>query len=633
MLVFEAGLLQKMDIVKLKPSIKDYIWGGHKLSAMGKSALEEKIAETWELSLNKDGPSFIATGSDQGKPLMDVATNEDLGSIPCSFRFFPVLIKLIDAAENLSVQVHPSDEYALKNEGQYGKTEMWYVIASEPHAGLYIGFKKKTSPQEVEAAIAAGSIIDLLNFVEVHPGETYFIKAGTVHAIGKGVMVMEIQQNSTLTYRLFDYNRLDKNGQKRELHVAKALQVLDYEPYRQPHFKKPIIGSSSYFTSSLGEAKQQKRIAATNRSFVSLTIVDEGEGTFSDIPYHRGDTFFVPAGHVGVFHGTGHYVKTELLPEKEFIGIDIGGTSIKGAFVRPDGKILSRFSFPVDHSKSQEEVIDELGLRIKKALGENSLWPSDILGIGIGCPGSINSKKGCCDYSNNLQWENLAICKMIKKRTGIRTRIANDANAAILGEVRFGAAREFKNVVLLTLGTGVGGGLYLNGHLYEGTDSKGAELGHATLVMDGRPCTCGRNGCIEAYCSASALIDDTKKMMKSNRNSLMWTYSKGDLKLVDGLTAFECAKKGDESAKRVVDQYIKYLGESCLSYINIFRPDAIILGGGISGQKEALIVPLTKYIEKEHFGFGGEHSPRVRILVSKLGNDAGILGAAALLIH
>jgi len=632
MLVFEAGTTSKMDIVKLTPATKDYLWGGHKLKAMGISAPSEKIAEAWELSFNQDGPSLIATGPDQGKRLMDVATEKDLGSIPSSFRFFPVLIKLIDAAENLSVQVHPSDEYALKNEGQYGKTEMWYVIASEPHAGLYIGFKKKTSPKEVEAAIAAGSITDLLNFVEVHPGETYFIKAGTVHAIGRGVTVMEIQQNSTLTYRLFDYDRLDKDGNKRELHIAKALQVLDYGPYRQPHFKKPLIGCSSYFVSSLGEAAKDKIIAATDRSFASITIVGEGKGTFSNIPYRLGDTFFVPSGHVGEFKGTGRYVKTELLPEKRLIGIDIGGTSIKGALVSTEGKILSRFAFPVDHAKPQEAIIEELARSINEVLNKNSLWPIDILGIGIGCPGSINSKTGRCDYSNNLQWKDLPIRKLIQKRTGIKTRIANDANAAILGEVRFGAAREFENVVLLTLGTGVGGGLYLNGRLYEGKDSKGAELGHATLVMDGRLCTCGRKGCVEAYCSVSALIKDTQEAMEQDRGSLMWASSKNNLKFVDGLTAFECAKRCDGSAQKVVDRYIKYLGEACLSYINIFRPDAIILGGGLSGQKEALTSPLRKYLEKEQFGFGGERSPAVEILVSKLGNDAGILGAAALLL-
>ena len=301
-----------MEIVKLSPAIKSYIWGGKKLISWGKKTTLDSISECWELSFNGDGPCLVASGKDAGKELRSVAGAKELGSNVTPFAFFPVLIKLIDSADNLSIQVHPSDDYALKNEGQYGKTEMWYIIEAEPHAGLYVGFKRKTSPEEVRQAIQDGSIVDLLNFHEVKPGETYFISSGTVHAIGKGVTLLEIQQNSTLTYRLYDYGRLDKTGHPRELHVEKALKVLNYEPYNPPKFTAPILGACSYFTTSLVHSTGSLKIEASSKSFVCLTFVGEEKGTFAGVSYQKGDTFFVPASHTGLVEGKATIVKTEV---------------------------------------------------------------------------------------------------------------------------------------------------------------------------------------------------------------------------------------------------------------------------------------------------------------------------------
>lgn len=301
-----------MEIVKLMPATKDYIWGGTKFLSWGKKAPTPNIAECWELSCNPEGPSLIASGENAGKPLMDVATKEDFGSKVARFAFFPVLIKLIDAADNLSVQVHPSDDYALKNENQYGKTEMWYVISAEKGAGLYIGFKRKTSPEEVRKSVEDGSIMNLLNFQRVAPGQVYFIKSGTVHAIGKGVTVMEIQQNSTLTYRLYDYKRLGKDGKPRQLHLEKALQVLDYEPYKTPHFDQGILGECAYFAVTKEDAVINNAIKAPADSFASFTFVDDGKGTVEGLPYQKGDTFFLPAGKSATIKGTGTYILTEI---------------------------------------------------------------------------------------------------------------------------------------------------------------------------------------------------------------------------------------------------------------------------------------------------------------------------------
>ncbi len=299
-----------MELVKTKPACKDYIWGGTKLKSWGKEAPSDAIAECWELSFNDSGPTLIDGGEYNNKPLKDVATKEDIGSISASFPFFPVLIKFIDSASNLSVQVHPSDAYALEHEHQYGKTEMWHILEAEKGAGLYIGFKRDVSKEEVSKALYDGSILSLLNFVEVKPGENYFIPSGTVHAIGGGVTLIEIQQNSTLTYRLYDYNRLGKDGKPRELHIEKALKVLNYSKYNPPKFKAPLIGECPYF-SSYCYPVEKTVLKAPSTSFFSLSFF-YGKGKVGPYEYKHGDTFFLPSGKEAEIEGEGTLILTEV---------------------------------------------------------------------------------------------------------------------------------------------------------------------------------------------------------------------------------------------------------------------------------------------------------------------------------
>lgn len=310
-----------------------------------------------------------------------------------------------------------------------------------------------------------------------------------------------------------------------------------------------------------------------------------------------------------------------------YVGIDIGGTSIKVGFVDKEGNILSQYAIPIIKGENQEETIINLAKTVNEHAKEKGY---EFNGIGIGCPGAINSIKGTCDFSGNLDWHNLDIVGLIEKECNVKAKITNDANAAILGEAKFGIAKNYHNVVMLTLGTGVGGGLYLNDQLFEGNEGKGAEVGHAIFKYNGRQCTCGRKGCIEAYCSATALIADTKKAMLKDRKSKMWEYADFELARVDGRTAFECSKMGDKSAIKVVNEYMDHLCAAILSFCNIFRPDAVVLGGGLSNQKEYLIDPLAERMKNEHYGF--KCSPAVKLLRASLGNNAGILGAAALVM-
>ena len=313
---------------------------------------------------------------------------------------------------------------------------------------------------------------------------------------------------------------------------------------------------------------------------------------------------------------------------KKYIGVDIGGMSIKIGLVNEEGNLLAKTV--VKTESDAESVIKTLGESLVRFLKETGLTEKDIEGVGIGCPGAITGATGVVEYSNNLGWKNVRLVDGLKKYLDSQYKISNDANVAALGEVIFGAAKGYSDVVMFTLGTGVGGGIIIDKKLYEGNESKGAELGHAVLVLGGEECTCGRKGCIEAYCSASALIRDTKRAMLADTESKMWEYANNDINNVNGRTAFAMARENDESAMKVVENYVMYLSESIMNYCNIFRPEAFVLGGGICGEGKFLIDKVVAYCEKRHYGYQG--TPAVKIITATLGNDAGIIGAAALLV-
>ena len=309
------------------------------------------------------------------------------------------------------------------------------------------------------------------------------------------------------------------------------------------------------------------------------------------------------------------------------IGVDIGGTSIKGAAVRPTGEVVDTFGFPVVKNDPYENTIGTLVEEIKKFIAKLK-DPREVVGIGVGIPGLIDVNHGVVNYSCNLNWTEVPIQAILEKEIGLPVRITNDANAATLGEAKFGAGKLYKNLIMLTLGTGIGGGIIIDGKLFEGNEGKGAEMGHMTLVMDGEPCGCGRCGCFEQYASATALVRQTKKAMEENKNSLMWELAEGDINKVNGRIPFEAEKQGDATAHKVVDQYVKYLAEGILNYCNVLRPEAVILSGGIANQGSYLNNKLTEYCINKKYGYAG--APATAIITAVLGYQSGMVGAAAL---
>ena len=608
-----------MRIEKLFPVCKDYLWGGNKLKEYyGKQTDLTPCAESWELSFHQDGQTLIADGT----RLSDKVTAIELGTNVAEFSFFPVLIKFIDAAQNLSVQVHPSDEYALKNENSLGKTEMWYIVEAEEGAGLYLGFNQDVTKEEYEKAVQENRLTDYLNFYKVQAGESYFIPSGTIHAIAKGCLICEIQQNSNVTYRVYDYGRRDKNGKERELHIDKALKVTNLSKHTLMPPMGDTLGASKYF--SVRKLTVQDEVLQTDgKTFQCLTCV-RGQGEIEGQRISKGDSFFVSADY-GKYHlkGNMEIIMTEI--RKYYLGIDLGGTFIKGGITDDAGRILIQDKIPTEREKGGDAVAENIAKLCKSLLEKANMSVSDIVGIGVGVPGMIDSARGEVVYSNNFGWEHFMLADKVKALMSLPVRIANDANVAALGETKFGCGKEYNSTVMLTLGTGVGGGIVLDGKLVEGNRSAGAELGHSVIVAGGEQCTCGRKGCLETYASATALIRDTKRAMLADKASKMWEC--GGLEQVTGKTAFDY-KDCDASAKAVVENYIEKLGVGITNFANTLRPDAIILGGGVCAQGDNLIKPLTEYLEKEIYA--GEKGPSVKILIATLENSAGILGASAL---
>ena len=308
------------------------------------------------------------------------------------------------------------------------------------------------------------------------------------------------------------------------------------------------------------------------------------------------------------------------------IGIDIGGMSIKGAAVDSNGRVYETFSMPFIKGEPGEVTIRKLAEQVKEYIAAQHL-EGKIAGIGMGSPGTLDVEHGVVNYANNLGWNNLPVASLMQEVLPYPVRLTNDANAAAYGEAKFGAGKSYETVIMLTLGTGVGGGIIINGQLFEGNQGKGGELGHTVIVLDGEQCTCGRKGCLEAYASATALIRETKKAMLSNRRSLMWKICP-EIELVGGKVVFEAAAQGDRDAVNVLNNYIKYLGEGILNYCNIFRPNVVVLSGGVANAGAQLFNPLNEYIKERNYGY--PMTPEVKVVPAELGYDSGKIGAAAL---
>ena len=310
------------------------------------------------------------------------------------------------------------------------------------------------------------------------------------------------------------------------------------------------------------------------------------------------------------------------------IGVDLGGTNIAVGLVNENYEIVKKATTPTFAKRSPEEIIEDIARLCKKVVFEACIDFSSVASIGVASPGLVNSSSGVVEYANNLPFKNLHVAKMLKELLNFENvKLANDANAAALGEATAGAAKGASSSVMITLGTGVGGGVVIDGKLLTGFNFAAGELGHIVIEVDGRPCTCGRRGCWETYSSATALTAMTNEKIEECRAQGRYTLM-SETERVSGRTACDAMRAGDEAAKEVYDKYIYYLAIGLANIINIFQPEVISLGGGISGEGQSLIDALLPIVRKEQYG--GFLDKQTELRIAKLGNDAGIVGAAAL---
>ncbi len=313
-----------------------------------------------------------------------------------------------------------------------------------------------------------------------------------------------------------------------------------------------------------------------------------------------------------------------------YIGADLGGTNIACAVVTKEGDLLGKSSISTALPDTPEAIAQRIANCCLLAVEATGCTMNEIESVGIGTPGIANSRDSIVEYSCNLGFLNTPLARMVENQLGKPVYLENDANAAALGEFVAGSGRGSDSLVAVTLGTGVGGGVVINRRLLTGFNFAGAEIGHFVMIEDGEPCSCGRNGCFEAYCSATALIRQTCRAMESSPNSLMWREAK-TLDAVSGRTAFDAMRLGDKAAQQVVDQYIRHLACGLTSIVNIFQPEILCVGGGICNEGETLLAPVRKILDREDYARNSRH--RTKLLRATLGNDAGIIGAALLPLY
>ena len=315
---------------------------------------------------------------------------------------------------------------------------------------------------------------------------------------------------------------------------------------------------------------------------------------------------------------------------KYTIGVDLGGTNIAVGIVNENYEIVKKGSVPTLAQRGPEPIVHDMAELCKKLLAECEIAMDDVTGAGIACPGTVNPATGIVEYANNIKFSDFPLVALFSKEMVMpaeNVKIGNDANLAALGEAVAGAAKGASSSVMITLGTGVGGGVILDGKMLMGCAFGGAELGHTVIELNGRQCSCGRKGCFEAYCSATALVKLTKEKFEATSGTLMHEMCENDINRVGGKTAFAAMKKGDKAGAEVVDAYISYLACGVANLINIFQPEVFTIGGGVSGEGDNLLVPLKEKVSEQIYS--KDKILKTDLRIATLGNDAGIIGVAA----
>lgn len=308
--------------------------------------------------------------------------------------------------------------------------------------------------------------------------------------------------------------------------------------------------------------------------------------------------------------------------------IDLGGTNIGIGIVSEEGELVFKNSVPVEDNKNPEALLEQMAQGTLDTIAASGRELSDISFVGIGIPGLCKGEKGPVILAANINWHNVDAVSVLEKRIGLPVFLGNDADCAAMGEYHSGSGKQYKSLIMITLGTGIGGGVVIDGKLFPGCNGFGGEFGHIPMVHGGVKCGCGKQGCFEVYGSANALKRETREMAEQHPESLIWEMCEGNLDNIGGRTAFDAADQGDETGKAIVEQYINYLADGISGIVNIFRPEVVVLGGGVSNQGASLLDPLNEKVAKLCVASESIEAPKV--VRASLGNSAGIIGAGLL---
>ena len=315
---------------------------------------------------------------------------------------------------------------------------------------------------------------------------------------------------------------------------------------------------------------------------------------------------------------------------KYVVGIDIGGTNIKTGILKKSGEIVKSYSMKTQASKGSEDVLERIKAHVEEILKENDIDKKDVLGVGMGIPGPVNTDSGVVNFCPNMKgWDNFPAAKKLEEKLGLDVKVGNDVNVITLGEVWLGAAKGYKNVVGITLGTGIGGGFVINGKLVSGISGAAGEVGHMKVEHSGKLCGCGQYGCWEAYASATGLEREAKSRLAVCHNTTIWDKIDKDISKLEAKHIFDAAKEGDKFALSLVDYEIKYVAMGLANILNLLNPELVVIGGGVSLAGDILFDNLKEKLKEETLKVALD---AVKIVPGELGNNAGVVGAAALLM-
>lgn len=607
-----------MKPIKLKPHMQERLWGGTRLNQYGfECTSKEPIGEAWTVSAHPVGQSIVTEGAFIGLSVGDLWEKHPRIFGVDTSESFPLLIKWIDAADDLSVQVHPNDREAQDREGvPFGKTECWYIVECEEHAEIIFGHTAKTN-EELEHLVNAGAWDDLLMKVPVKKGDFFFVPAGTVHALTKGVVVLEIQQSSDTTYRFYDYDRKDVYGNKRPLHIEDSLAVT-----KVPHVEvqdgkwekveagaiRKMLTSNAYFGVEEVTLNGSWQYKSDQYAFISMV---SGEVTINGVTIKMPETVLLPANHTYEITGKGVFLLA--MPpnnrkQRVQVGIDLGGTNIRVAAVNDDGKIVRQWKMKTNVELGSDVIIKEI---VKLCQQARSSF--DVQGVGIGAPGPLDSTNGLILSPPNLpDWNQVPIVEVLNSALGLPVTLENDANAAAYGEAILGAGKDEESVFYMTVSTGIGGGYVYKNQLIRGAHDCAGEIGNMIIDSKGPSHTILNQGSLETLASGSALnctIDSTK---------------------FEDLSELFSKSKSDQEAQAIITEFTNHLSTGLANVIHTLNPHVIILGGGVMASADFFLEDVIKKTNEKVY----DHlKGKTDIKIAELHGDAGVLGAALLSIE